>query len=155
LGNELVPTPGPKPEAGQKSIEVAVEAAAGFIAASKADATRRAYASDWRDFAAWCADHGQNELPAAPATVAAYLSALASAGAKVSTIRRRCAAIADAHRRNGHDNPAAHAGVKATLAGIARTLARRRRRRPRSLRTCSPRCYEAFRRISRVCAIAH
>jgi site-specific recombinase XerD len=122
LGNELVPTPGPKPEAGQKSIEVAVEAAAEFIAASKADATRRAYASDWRDFAAWCADHGQNELPAAPATVAAYLSALASAGAKVSTIRRRCAAIADAHRRNGHDNPAAHAGVKATLAGIARTL---------------------------------
>jgi integrase len=63
-----------------------------------------------------------NSLPAAPATVAAYLGALASAGAKVSTVRRRCAAIADAHRRNGHDNPASHAGVKATLAGIARTL---------------------------------
>jgi integrase len=81
-----------------------------------------AYASDWRDFVAWCADHEQIDLPAAPATVAAYLGALASAGTKVSTVRRRCAAIGDVHRRAGHDNPAAHAGVKATLAGIARTL---------------------------------
>jgi integrase len=40
----------------------------------------------------------------------------------VSTVRRRCAAIGDVLRRAGHDNPAAHAGVKATLAGIARTL---------------------------------
>jgi integrase len=112
--NALVPTPWSE----QKSLEVAVEAAAEFIAASKAAATRRAYA----DFAAWCADHGQVDLPAAPATVAAYLGALATAGTKASTVRRRCAAIGDVHRRAGHDNPAAHAGVKATLAGIARTL---------------------------------
>ncbi len=116
--NALVPTP----EAGPKSLETAIAAAAEFIAASKADATRKAYASDWRDFAAWCANHGQVDLPAAPGTVAAYLGALASAGTKVSTVRRRCAAIGDVHRRAGHDNPAAHAGVKATLAGIARTL---------------------------------
>jgi site-specific recombinase XerD len=122
MGNELVPTPAPGPENGPKSIEVAIEVAAEFIAASKADATRRAYASDWRDFAAWCADHGQSALPAAPGTIAAYLGALASAGAKVSTVRRRISAIADAHRRSGYDNPAAHAGVRATLAGIARKL---------------------------------
>jgi integrase len=54
--------------------------------------------------------------------VAAYLGAKASTGIKASTVRRRCAAIGDVHRRAGHDNPAAHAGVKATLAGIARTL---------------------------------
>jgi integrase len=118
MENALVPAP----ESGPKSLEIAERAAAGFIAASKADATRRAYAADWRDFAAWCAAHQQVELPAAPATVAAYLGALATGGAKVSTVRRRCAAIGDAHRRGGHDNPAAHAGVKATLAGIARTL---------------------------------
>jgi site-specific recombinase XerD len=118
MENALVPTT----DSGHKSLETAVEAAADFIAASKATATRRAYASDWRDFAAWCTAHQQTELPAAPATVAAYLGALASAGAKVSTVRRRCAAIGDAHRRGGHDNPAGHAGVKATLAGIARTL---------------------------------
>jgi hypothetical protein len=116
--NVLVPTTGSE----QKSLDVALEAAAEFIAASKAAATRRAYASDWRDFAAWCADHGQVALPAAAATVAAYLGALASDGAKVSTVRRRWAGIGDAHRRAGHDNPAAHAGVNATLADIARTL---------------------------------
>jgi integrase len=121
-GNALVPSSGSNPEFGRQSLEVAQEAAAGFITASRADATRRAYASDWRDFAAWCSTHQQVDIPAAPATVAAYLSALATAGAKVSTVRRRCAAIGDAHRRGGHDNPAAHAGVKATLAGIARTL---------------------------------
>jgi integrase len=120
--NALVPAPGPNPQAGRQSLEIAQEAVAEFITASKANATRRAYASDWRDFAAWCAAHQQVERPAAPATVAAYLGALATAGAKVSTVRRRCAAIGDAHRRGGHDNPGAHAGVKATLAGIARTL---------------------------------
>jgi site-specific recombinase XerD len=120
--NALVPASGPNRRGGRQSLEIAEEAVAEFIAASKADATRRAYASDWRDFAAWCAAHQQVQLPAAPATVAAYLGALATAGAKVSTVRRRCAAIGDAHRRGGHENPAAHAGVKATLAGIARTL---------------------------------
>jgi integrase len=120
--NALVPASGPSPKSGRQSLEIAQEAAAEFITASKAAATRRAYAADWRDFTAWSAAHQQVELPAAPATVAAYLGALATAGAKVSTVRRRCAAIGDAHRRGGHDNPAAHAGVKATLAGIARTL---------------------------------
>jgi hypothetical protein len=48
--NALVPTPGPKPEAGPNSLKVAAEAAAEFIAASKAQATRAAYAADWRDF---------------------------------------------------------------------------------------------------------
>jgi hypothetical protein len=88
--NALVPTP----ESGPKPLETAIAAAAEFIAASKADATRKAYASDWRDFAAWCADHGLVDLPAAAATVAAYLGTLASAGTKVSTVRRRCARLA-------------------------------------------------------------
>jgi hypothetical protein len=91
--NALVPTPGPKPEAGPKSLKVAAEAAAEFIAASKAQATRAAYAADWRDFEAWCAVHGLRTQPAAPETVALYLSALASSGRKVSTVRRRWAAI--------------------------------------------------------------
>jgi site-specific recombinase XerD len=120
--NALVPTPGPKPQAGPNSLEVAAEAAAEFIAASKARATREAYASDWRDFEAWCDAHGLPTSPAAPQTVALYLSALASSGRKVSTVRRRCAAIAHVHRSAGHDNPAAHPGVRATLNGITRKL---------------------------------
>ena len=32
---------------------------------SKADNTLKAYRADWRDFAAWCAYHGERDLPAA------------------------------------------------------------------------------------------
>jgi hypothetical protein len=48
---------------------------------------------------------------------------VSSTGArKLSTIRRRCAAIAHVHQAAGHENPAAHTGVRATLSGIARTI---------------------------------
>jgi len=97
-------------------------ATARFITASKAEATRAAYAADWRDFEAWCGSHGLIALPSDPETVAVYLSALAACGRKISTVRRRCVAIAHVHQSAGHDNPAAHSGVKATLGGIARTL---------------------------------
>lgn len=97
-------------------------ATAEFIAASKATNTLRAYRADWRHFSDWCISAGLAELPAEPETVAHYLSALAKAGRKVSTIRRRCAAIAHIHGRAGHASPADHAGVKATLEGITRTL---------------------------------
>lgn len=97
-------------------------ATAEFITASKADATLSAYGSDWRDFESWCASHDLVSLPASPETVAVYLSALAGAGRKVSTIRRRCAAITFAHQSAGAESPTTHTGVRATLSGIARKL---------------------------------
>lgn len=103
-------------------LEAHRRATAEFIAASKSDATRRAYAADWRDFESWCRTSGLAPLPATPETVAVYLSSQVAAGHKASTIRRRCSAIADAHRAANHENPAGHAGVKATLNGIARKI---------------------------------
>jgi site-specific recombinase XerD len=97
-------------------------ATAEFLAAAKADATRRAYASDWRDFKFWCASNELDALPASPENVAVYLASLAKSGRKLSTIRRRCAAIAHMHQQAGHNNPAAHTGVRSTLSGIARSL---------------------------------
>jgi hypothetical protein len=64
-----------------------------YAEAEKALATRAAYASDWRDFAAWCASRGATALPAHVGIVAAYLSGLADSGRKSSTIGRRAAAI--------------------------------------------------------------
>ena len=52
-------------------------AAAGYVAAAKAANTRTAYASDWARFAGWCADRELAALPAAPATLGAYLTAAA------------------------------------------------------------------------------
>jgi site-specific recombinase XerD len=63
-----------------------------FAANNVAAATRRAYQADWKMFAAWCAARGAAALPAAPETVAAFLAAEATAGAKPSTIARRAAA---------------------------------------------------------------
>ena len=63
------------------AISVAeVGAARGYVEASRAASTRRAYDGDWRRFSAWCLDRGGADLPASPALVAVYLSRLAEFG---------------------------------------------------------------------------
>ena len=114
MENDLVPAP-------NLDLDAAAAAACEFAQVSRSANTRRGYASAWRDFENWCAAVAMVALPAAPATVAAYLGALAQR-AKVNTIDHRCAAIRHFHRQAGHDNPCAHPGVKATLDGIRRTL---------------------------------
>ena len=42
----------------------------GFLAAAKAESTRRAYRADWNHFEAWCRRHALAPLPATPQTVA-------------------------------------------------------------------------------------
>jgi integrase len=105
------------------------QAANRFIQAAKSPATLRAYASDWRHFAAWCREKGVAPLPATPDTVALYLSGLAEPGEgkpprKASTITRRLTAISAVHKRAGHLSPASlqYAQVAETLQGIRRTL---------------------------------
>lgn len=73
------------------------------VASAHAPATVRAYKGDLRAFSAWCEAEGLQALPAAPATVAAFLDAEARAGRKASTINRRTAAIRYAHRLAGFD----------------------------------------------------
>jgi site-specific recombinase XerD len=93
-----------------------------YAHAEKSDATRRAYASDWRHFESWCAARSADILPAAVETVAAYLAALADGGLKVSTINRRAAAITYAHRLRGVPPPTAAEPTKAVLRGIRRRV---------------------------------
>jgi site-specific recombinase XerD len=118
MGNELVPTT----DSDHKPLQIVVGGAADFIAASRAKNTLRGYYSDWRHFRTWCDGVGAWPLPASVGAVSEYLAALATGGAKVKTIERRCTAIRYFHVQAGLDNPAAHAGVKATLDGIRRTL---------------------------------
>lgn len=93
-----------------------------YIADSVADNTKRGYASDFRQFSAWCELAGFKPLPAAPTTVAAYFSAMADAGKKPSTIDRARAAIKMAHETAGAADPTGHKSVKLTLRGIRRTF---------------------------------
>ena len=88
-------------------------------AAADAPHTRRTYAAQWARFATWAEARGLQPRPAPPATVAAYLTARASA-AKVATVRLSAAAIGAAHRATGHPDPTTAPLVRAVIAGIAR-----------------------------------
>lgn len=66
--------------------------------------TLLAYASDWKDFQAWCERTGKRPLPASPETVALYLSHLLPKY-RVSTLDRRLAAILNQHGDAGHPGP--------------------------------------------------
>ena len=97
------------------------------LEAARADSTRRQYASAWRIFTRWAADHGHPALPATPEAVAAYLTHRVDQGAAPSTVRTARAAIGAAHRDAGLADPGAHDGVRRTLKGLCRKAAGRGR----------------------------
>ena len=93
-----------------------------YALAEKADATRRAYRSDFEMFGIWCrARRNVEPLGASPDTVAAFLAGQASVGVRPSTLARRLAAIAYAHRLAGLPSPSGHEAVRAVMRGIRRT----------------------------------
>ena len=90
-----------------------------YLKKSRANNTRRAYRADWADFEAWCAKYRRPAMPAAPETVAFYL-ADRSQELKTSTLQRRLATIAEAHRAAGFDPPTKATEVRLVWAGIRR-----------------------------------
>lgn len=93
--------------------------------------TERAYASDLRDFAAWCAARDRPSCPATPDVVAGYLRDRAERLAP-ATVARRLAAIVAAHHQLGLASPRDDPEVRAALASIE-WLHRARRRPTRPL----------------------
>jgi hypothetical protein len=63
-----------------------IDATMAYAEAEKAVATRRAYASDWHQFAVWCHARAATPLPAHQGIVAAYLSHLADTGRKARSV---------------------------------------------------------------------
>ena len=101
-----------------------IAAARGYVEASRAASTRRAYDGDWRRFSTWCEARGAPALPARPELVAVYLSALAAAGKAPPSVGRAQAAIAHIHARAGHVPPHRAEGgmvIAEVLAGIRRS----------------------------------
>jgi len=111
-----------------------------YARGSQAASTRRAYASDLRDFDTFCAGRGERSFPAEPQTIALYV-AWSADRVKVATIRRRLAAISVRHRRAGLESPCSHRIVREV---VQESLARRAQRRdastPRRSRCCGL-CY--------------
>ena len=129
MSNPLAP-PALPAAAGQDTAAVLVatdqeiDIARDYLDASRAASTRRAYAGDWGRFETWCQVRAISALPAAPALVAVYLSALAANGLAPPSIARALAAIAHRHRQARLVAPHRAEGgsvVTDVLAGIRRS----------------------------------
>ena len=95
--------------------------AAALAAQSRAPATKRAYGSDWRCFAAWAASQGRSSLPASPETVGDYLAAQ-SRRLTPGTLERRVSAITVRHRLAGFAFDRHHPAIAEVLAGLKRLV---------------------------------
>ena len=129
--------PAEQPLSAHTDAKIAV--ARGYVDPSRAAATRKAYAADGRRFSIWCrnrdashqpdradAQHPPSLLPASPALVAVYLSALAAQGKAPPSIGRALAAIAHAHKHAGLVAPHRAEGgavIADVLSGIRRSRA--------------------------------
>jgi site-specific recombinase XerD len=104
--------------------------------------TQRGYAFDYRAFAAFCNMLGLAPLPASSDTVGLYAAEQLSAGRKVSTVARRMAAIAHAHRAHGLTSPVTE-DVRNLLRG-----ARRDRTRIEEIQQACPLAIDELRAIA-------
>jgi len=91
------------------------------LKSSKAINTIRAYKSDFKDFAAFCAKHNFKALPTDPKIVALYLTYLSGKDAKISTLRRRLVSIGMMHKLKGYYLDNKHPVIIENLMGIKRT----------------------------------
>src|SRR5215471_13657694 len=91
------------------------DAVLGYVRASVADNTRRAYLSDLAHFESW-----GGGIPASAETVARYLAAHAGT-LRIATLVRRIASISKAHQARDVPNPTRSELVRTTLRGIKRT----------------------------------
>lgn len=91
-------------------------------AASRADNSRRAYLSDWRNFEGWCLKFPRPycALPASEATICDYISAHAGVH-RPSTIQRRLAGIRAKHLAAGLPDPVRGSElVRGVMRGLRR-----------------------------------
>ena len=107
-----IPT-GPQAELCNQLHELPVDRVAFYLGAARSSATIKAYSADMAAYKAW-----GGPFPASPEAVAAYLTSSASLAA--ATLRRRLAALADAHLAAGHPDPTKHHLVRKVFRGIRR-----------------------------------
>ena len=87
---------------------------------SKANNTVRAYKSDFKDFALFCAKNAFKNLPSEPKVVSLYLTYLSTKEAKMSTLKRRLVSIGVIHKLKGHYLDTKHPSIIENIMGIKR-----------------------------------
>ena len=104
------------------SLDVYLRSTDGAVSA----ATQRAVEADLEVYAAWCAEHGASALPAAPATVAAFVDAMGRVRAP-ATVRRYVASICAAQSALGCGRQVRGPAVRRALQRMHRRRGRRQR----------------------------
>ena len=107
------------------------EKARDYVRKSSSDNTRRAYASDWKHFAAWCRRAGLSLLPPDPQTVGLYITACASGTVtgdrkpnSVATIERRLSSLGWNYAQRGDALDRRDRHIATVMAGIRNAHAR-------------------------------
>jgi site-specific recombinase XerD len=129
---EVVASPAPQPAGGLPAhLEQLAERARAYVAAASSPNTRRAYASDWRQFCSWCRRQGLEHLSPDPQVVGLYITACASGAAAanrkpaaVSSIERRLSALSWHYRQRGTPLDRADRHIATVLDGIRNTHGR-------------------------------
>ncbi|NTC17478.1 tyrosine-type recombinase/integrase [Agrobacterium tumefaciens] len=109
--------------------------ARGYVEAASSANTRKAYASDWKHFTAWCRRSNLAPLPPHPQTVGLYITACASGsaigtpirGAKansVSTIERRLSSLSWNYAQRGLTLDRKDRHIATVMAGIRNSHAK-------------------------------
>ena len=119
----------PRPPAAAPALRAADQGVADALESLLSDNTRRVYGAQWRAFQRMVRRRWTSvSLPAEPLTVARYLAVRAGDGASVATLRLD----RQRHRQGprvgrSHESPCRDPGVRASLRGRGRRLARPRR----------------------------
>ena len=109
------------------ALRAADQGVADALESVLSDNTRRVYQTQWKLFDDWCDEVGLVSLPAEPLTVARYLAARAGSGASIATMRLATSAITKAHQWAKLESPCRDPGVRASLKGWGRRLAKPQR----------------------------
>jgi integrase len=109
--------------------------ARGYVEAASSANTRKAYASDWKHFTAWCRRSNLSPLPPHPQTVGLYITACASGSAigtaargdkasSVSTIERRLSSLSWNYAQRGLALNRKDRHIATVMAGIRNSHAK-------------------------------
>lgn len=89
-----------------------------------AEATIRAYRSNFLNFITYCHSTNSSPLPAEPATISAYIEKLTEIGWRSASIRQTIASIATIHTLNNYSNPTTNSDVRIALKRMHRKIGR-------------------------------
>ena len=94
------------------------------ILSARSENTVRSYRTQWPMWSEWATRSGVSALPANPRDIVRYLALRADRGLAITSIGSAAAAIAAVHVDVNLESPCEHPGVRRTIKGLTKQLAR-------------------------------